>query len=284
MSRNLWTAIGTAVGIGGVIGGSLLLSRRASAASPLPPGGPGSPERPGPAALDLAPLPRAQDVSGDLETNWGTTPIDLRPLFMKMEEVARIAGSARFFEIVAFGESRNIPTAHNGDAEDENAERDSSRRAYEAGKDRNPPLRWGEEAAAFGSGGLFGMLAPTFLWTGVSEVGERAPLLDAPPELLFQPRAAAFAAVVYFQRIVKHYRVDDIADIRVGWASPSLLTTGRGSPRYQQTRDRFFEHAKTIGIDLGDTTTIPPKFDVSAWPGVPQVFAGLVGTLPKELA
>ncbi len=36
--------------------------------------------------------------------------------------------------------------------------------------------------------------------------------------------------------------------------------------------------------DLTDTTTMPPKLDASAWPGVPAVFAGLVGTLPKELA
>jgi hypothetical protein len=283
MSRNVWTAIGTAVGIGGVIGGSLWYSRRASAATP-PSGGTGSPETPDPAALDLAPLPRAQDVSGDLETNWGTTPVDLRPLFMQMEEAARMPGSGRLFSIYAFGESRFIPTAHNGDAENEQAERDASRRAWENGQDNNPPLRWAEEAADFGSGGLFGLLAPYFLWTGVPEVGERAPLLDAPPELMFQPRASAFAAVVYFQRIVKHYRVDDLADIRAGWASPSLLTTGRGGQRYQETRARFLEHAKTIGIDLNDTTTIPPKFDVSAWPGVLQVFAALVGTLPKELA
>ena len=32
-----------------------------------------------------------------------------------------------------------------------------------------------------------------------------------------------------------------------------------------------------------DVVTIPTKLDASAWPGVPAVFAGLVGALPKEL-
>ena len=40
----------------------------------------------------------------------------------------------------------------------------------------------------------------------------------------------------------------------------------------------------TLGIDLTDQATIPPKLDASAWPGVAAVFAGLVGALPKELA
>ena len=39
-----------------------------------------------------------------------------------------------------------------------------------------------------------------------------------------------------------------------------------------------------VRIDLADATTIPAKLDPSAWPGVPAVFAGLVGALPKELA
>ena len=47
---------------------------------------------------------------------------------------------------------------------------------------------------------------------------------------------------------------------------------------------RFLEDAKTVGIDLADAETIPAKLDASAWPGVPAVFAGLVGALPKELS
>ncbi|MDC0716202.1 hypothetical protein [Nannocystis bainbridge] len=273
--------IGTLAGVGGVIGGSLLWSRRASAAAPptsTPPPASDSP------VVDLAPLPRATDVKGDLSTNWGETPTDLRPLFMLMEEVARIPGSARVFAVISYRESRFVTAAHNGNATGEADERDSSRRAYKNNKDRNPPLRYADQAAEFGSGGLFGLLAPYFLWTGVPEVGKRAPLLNSPPELVFQPRAAAFGAAVYMQRILANYRVDDLADIKVGWASPSLLKDERGSSDYHDVRARFLTDAIALNVDLTDATTIPPKLDASAWPGVPAVLAGLVGTLPKEVA
>lgn len=282
MSRNLWTTLGTLAGVGGVVGATLLWSRRARAAGVSTPTAEPSDAPPQP--LDLAPLPRPQDVQGDLARNWGTTPLDLRPLLLTMEEAARIPGSARLLGVFAFGESRFVSAAHNGNAPDEEAERKSSRRAYDDHKANNPPLKHGERAADFGSGGLFGQLAPYFLWTGVPELGDKAPLLGAPPELLFQPRAAAFGAIVYLQRLLKHYRIDDHADLRAGWASPSLLTTGRGSPRYGETRARFLDHAKTVGIDLADTTTIPTRLDASGWPGVPAVFTALVGSLPKEAA
>ena len=276
MSRGIWMTLGATVGVGG----ALLLSRRASAASPaVAPATDGPPP-----VIELAPLPRAGDVSGDLSRNWGETPVDLRPLFMLMEETARIVGAGRIFAVIASRESRFVTTAQNGDAPSEQGERDASARAYANNKGRNPPLRYGPQAAAFGSGGLFGALAPYFLWTGVPEVGAKAPLLTAPPELMFQPRAAAFAATVYLQRLLKAYRIDDHADIKAGWASPTLLTSARGGQDYQDVRARFLTDAKTLGVDLTDTITIPPKLDASAWPGVPAVFAGLVGALPKELA
>jgi hypothetical protein len=180
-------------------------------------------------------------VSGDLQTNWGDTPPDLIPLFMLMEETSKIVGSARLFAVIAYRESRFVTTAHNGNATGEQDERDSSRAAYKNNKDRNPPLKYGEQAAEFGSGGLFGLLAPYYLWTGVPEIGKRAPLLNAPPELVFQPRAAAFGAVVYMQRLLANYRIDDHADIKAGWASPSLLKAGRGGAKYHDVRANFLE-------------------------------------------
>ncbi len=276
MKRGIWLALGTTAGIGG----ALLFSRRASAASAVAPAS-DAPEQSLP-TIDLAPLPRAADVSGDLSRNWGTTPVDLRPLFMLMEEIARIPGAARVFGVIASRESGFVTTAHNGNAAKEQDERDDSRKAYLNNKDRNPPLRYGDQAAEFGSGGLFGALAPYFLWTGVPEIGKKAPLLAARPTLVFQPRAAAFGAAVYMQRLLTHYRVDDIADIKAGWANPGLLGKGRGGETYLAVRTRFLADAKTLGVDLADTDTIPPKLDASAWPGVPTVFAGLVGALPKE--
>lgn len=287
MSR-LWVTVGTVLGVAGVGGAALLYSRRASAASPpLPAPAPGQPPVP-PAnlpPLELAPLPKAGDVKGDLVANWGSTPADLRPLFMYMEEVSRIPGSARVFATIAYGESRFVTTAQNGNASGEQDERDSSRAAYKNNKDRNPPLKYGEQAAGFGSGGLFGLLAPYFLWTGVPEVGKKAPLLSAPPEIVFQPRAAAFGACVYMQRLLANYRVDDVPDIKVGWASPSLLgEKNYGGATYQSVRKHYLEKVAAVGIDLGDASTIPPKLSAAAWPGVPAVFAALVGSLPKELS
>ena len=275
MRRGIWMALGATAGIGG----ALLVSKRASAASPAAPGA--TPETP--PTIELAGLPRAADVSGDLVRNWGETPVDLRPLFMLSEETARIQGAARVLAVIAYRESRFVTTAQNGNAAGEQDERDSSRDAYNNRKASNPPLRYGEQAAEFGSGGLFGALAPYFLWTGVPEVGAKAPLLGAPPSLVFQPRAAAFGAMVYMQRLLKQYRVDDIPDIKVGWANPGLLGKDRGSETYLSVRKRFLEDAQTVGIDLADVDTVPAKLDASAWPGVPAVFAGLVGALPKEI-
>jgi len=285
MNRSTWINLATAFGVTGVVGGALFLSRRASAsAGPVP--APGiTPPGPGPSPqIDLPPLPTAADVNGDLTRNWGDTPLDLRPLFQLVEEISRIFGAARYLAIAAKRESEFVTTAHNGNAANEQDERDDSLAAYTNNKDRNPPLRHGDQAAAFGSGGLFGALAPYFLWTGVPEVGAKAPLLNAPPEIVFQPRAAAFGAAVYMQRILKHYRVDDVADIKVGWANPGLLGASRGGTKYNEVRARFLADAKVLGIDLTDAQTIPPKLDPSAWPGVHAVFAGLVGAPPKELA
>lgn len=281
------TAIGAAVLS---VVGTLVWTGRASAASSSGSndggvggggvGGGGAGGGGGGVNIDLGPLPTAADVIGDLVANWGDTPPDLRPLMMRMEEVSKIVGSARVFAVIAFRESQFVTSAQNGDAANEQAERDSSRRGYDNGKANNPPLRFGEEAAGFGSGGLFGALAPYFLWTGVPEVGKKAPLLRAPPELCFQPRAAAFAACVYMQRLLAHYQIDDVADIKAGWASPSLLKTGRGSKSYKDVRAMFLADAMTLGIDV----TVIPKLSAAAWPGVPAVFQALVGSLPPEYA
>jgi hypothetical protein len=227
---------------------------------------------------NLRPLPTADDVAGfNLDKNWGKTPTALRPLFALMERHSGIDGSARLFAAIATRESNFVATAHNNS----DAERKASRRAYNNIKDRNPPLPYGEQAAEYGSGGLFGALAPYFLWTGVPEVGDRAPLLSAPPEIMLLPRVAAFAACVYLQRLVAHYRLDDHLDIKVGWASPSLLVDdGRGSSTYKAVRDRFNSDVLALGIDLTDTSTIPKKLSAERWPGVPKVFAELVGQLP----
>jgi hypothetical protein len=234
----------------------------------------------------VVPLPTDADVRGDLEANWGSTPQELRPLFLFMEEQSEIVGSGRIFSVIAYGESRWQPGAQNGDgnAAVDERERVGSRRAWALLQERNVGLTYGAEAAEFGSGGLFGALAPYFLATGVPTVQERAPLLRSDPRIVFLPRVAAFAACVYLRRLLANYQIDDHADIKVGWGSPSYLSgSQRGGSGYTRIHKKFLQHAHEVGIDLADTLTIPQKLSVERWPGVLEVFKRLVHTLPVKV-
>ena len=293
-SPGLWIAGGVAAA--GLVGlGAYLWHRRASAAEAGTDGstgelpvstdgastngtGGGAPAMNTGQWTNAVPLPTAADVAGfELVKNWGKTPTDLRPLFAKMELVSGIKGSAWIFAVISKRESVGFnASAHN----DSSAERTASRNAYKNAKGNNPALKYGDQAAEFGSGGLFGALAPYFLWTGVQEMGAKAPLLGSPPEIMFLPRVAAFGACVYLQRLLGNYRIDDHADIKVGWANPSLLKSGRGNNTYVGVRTRFLSDAKELGVDLEDTSTIPATLSAAAWPGVAKVFDQLVGTLP----
>jgi hypothetical protein len=300
MNKLAWITIGTVAATGGAVAGASYVYRRRQGVLGEGTGGvipaePWSPdERPVPAPApsmrtplqwDALPLPGPADVKGDLGRNWGRTPLELRPLLQLAEEASGIDGAGHILALIAFRESRFEATAHNGDAEAEESERSASWKAYQQNKARNPPLAHGEAAAAFGSGGLFGALAPYFLWTGVQELGAKAPLLGADPRIMFVPRVATFAACVYLARLLKHYEVRDLPDIKVGWGSVSLLKgEGRSSEAYQSIRDRFIADAAELGIDLTDTTTIPARLSADAWPGVAKVFERVVGKLPTPRA
>jgi hypothetical protein len=298
MSKVLSFIGGSVVVTGLTAAGLWWYNRVQAGVSPAPTPGPTpgpttpSPEAPlgpppGPIKLDpiswvnVAPMPVPADVKGDLSKNWGSTPTDLRPLLLLIEEASGIVGAARYLAIVAFRESAFTATAHNGDAENEQGERNASWRGYQNNKAHNPPLMFGEMAANFGSGGLFGGLAPYALWTAVQELKDKAPLLGSDPRILFIPRVAGFVAAVYLCRLLKYYNITDHADLKVGWGSISLLSeSGRKSPDYARIRQRFFEDAKAVGIDLADTTTIPTKMSADAWPGAKAVFDKIVVTLP----
>ena len=298
MNKLAWITFGTVAATGGAVAGASYVYRRQQGALGEGAGGVisaepwSSTEIPGPAPgmrtplqWDALPLPKPADVKGDLVRNWGRTPLELRPLLDLGEEASGIKGAGRILALIAFRESRFEPTAHNGDADSEEPERGWSARAYEQNKARNPPLVHGEAAAAFGSGGLFGALAPYFLWTGVQELGAKAPLLGADPRIMFVPRVATFAACVFLARLLKHYEVRDLPDIKVGWGSVSLLKgEGRNSEAYRSIRDRFVADAAALGIDLADTATIPARLSADAWPGVAKVFERIVGKLPTPIA
>jgi len=299
-SRRPWLiAGGVAAGITAVVGGALYYRARKTGLAPTldPPKSDPTPSEPAPAPPNTEPkpappkieqwwgrvpgLPERTDVPGfDLESNWGSTPSGLRPLFALMERVSQIDGSARIFALISFREAGFKPAAHN----DSKSEVDGSRRGYKNAKDRNLPLKFGDASGEFGSGGLFGALAPYFLWTGVQELKSKAPLLNAPPEVMFLPRVAAFGAVVYMQRLLKYYQIDDHADIKAGWASPTLLKNGRGGATYSAVRTRFYSDAVRLGLDLEDTTTIPKELSSARWPGAATAFEALTGLAVDETA
>lgn len=302
MNKLAWITLGTVAATGGAVAGASYVYRRQQGAlgeGGTIPAGPWSPagnmpDAPIPAPApsvrtplqwDALPLPKPAEVKGDLGRNWGRTPVYLRPLLLLAEQASGIVGAARILAIVGYQESRFETTGHNGDAETEAAERNASWKAYHQNKARNPPLAHGEVAAVFGSGGLFGALAPYFLWTGVQELGEKAPLLGADPRIMFVPRVATFAACVYLARLLKHYEVRDLPDIKVGWGSVSLLKgEGRSGETYQAIRKKFLADAAELGIDLTDALTIPARLSADAWPGVAKVFERVVGKLPTPRA
>ena len=293
MTRRWIVPVATGAAVAAVGAGGLLYSRRAKAATggdkghelpecpptPLPPGTNGTwkPEH-------LLDLPLAAEVGGDYDSNWGSTPGELRPLFLWMENSSGIRGSGRLFAVIAYGESRWVPSARNGDGDTalDERERVGSRRAWKYLREAGFPLKHGEAAAEYGSGGLFGALSPYFLATGRPDIGKRAPLRDACPDVCLIARVAAWGAVVYMQRLLDHYRIDDHADIKVGWASPSyLLSKNRGGDGYKTSHAKFERHAKEVGIDLTHTGTIPKTLSTERWPGVLETFESMVGELPR---
>jgi hypothetical protein len=86
------------------------------------------------------------------------------------------------------------------------------------------------------------------------------------------------------QRLLANYQIDDHADIKAGWASPSLLKAGRGGAKYHDVRANFLGRRDDPRHRPHRHQHHPEKLDASAWPGVPAVFSALVGALPKELA
>ena len=223
-----------------------------------------SKDPPAPPAAQLLPF-----TDSELTTNWGTTPTWVRPVLLQIEKVSGLPGAARFLAIVARGESSFTVTAHN----QSKTEVDASRAAYDNAIDTFPPLKYASRARDFGGGGLFGSLAPYFLWAGVQgELGNQAPLLQAPPEWMFAPHVAGFDAAFRMSRLLKHYPIADWPDVRAGWRSPSLLVDGYGGATHLDRRQKFIDRAASMQIDLGQ---FPPP-DASGYTGAAAIWKGLV--------
>lgn len=278
MKRAALIAGGVALGFGATV----LAARRALAVGETTPLPVGEPTLENDAWVDVLPLPTERDVKGDLERNWGKTPADLRPLFMLMEEASRIKGSGRIFAVIAKRESIGFQIdAHNTTDHEVGASCD----AYVNRRGKNPPLVYGVDAALFGSGGLFGALAPYFLWTAITSKKKNAPLLQYPPEAMFLPRVAGFAAAVFMFRLLHYHRIEDHGDIKVGWGSQSnLYGDRRGGSGYIKSRTHFFGDADALEIDLDDTDTIPgPVLSSKGWTNVDEVRTRIIGPkMPRQ--
>ncbi len=200
--------------------------------------------------------------------NWGSTPTELIPYFQLLEDVSGIPGSARIFSLIAYGESRWSPTAHNNDEEEI---RKGSRPAYERAKEDFPKLKYAEEAANFGSGGLFAMLGPIHLWQGATY--GFTPLKDLPPESVFDMRYAGYSAIVFLRSLIRNRDVRDLVDIKVGWGKPSRLSKEeRETEAYSRSREKFKTQSVEAKISLEDRNTLPAKLDISGFPGPRVVY------------
>lgn len=189
---------------------------------------------------------------------------------VELERAAEIPGLARFLAAVGATESNwASPTrysAHNDSASEVNA----SAAAVKGGLDRGlPPLGKGSAAAEFGSGGLFGLLAPYALWAG----GPDYPLVDRPPEIVFDPKIAGAIAADMVKRLRKR-GIASWDQMKVAWKGLGLAL---GDPTLaskvsQQVLARAEKRAKEQGLD---PTFLDDPIDVSAYPGLTALLARL---------
>ncbi len=136
-------------------------------------------------------LPTQSELSpgADLETNWGKTPAELRPLFMLMEEASGVVGLARTAAVVAFEGSNFDPSFHDTSA---------TAKALSKFNDRPGTLKFHREAANFGVGGLFAMSGTKFLH--VFDYHKRelvTPFWNYHPKVILKPRVSALGAGIW---------------------------------------------------------------------------------------
>ena len=212
-----------------------------------------------------APVPQPENTGGDMpdanppplgDSRWGKVPKDFQTLVTRTQLAARIPYLWVFGSICANRESSFVLTAHNQDEE----EVDGSRRGIENGLKRgNPKPKFAEQAKAFGSGGLFGALASSFVWVGLDE--GHMPFLLRKPETVFQAGASCVFLAHYFWRVTSpryaNGRKLNMFDVRVGWASPTLLKNKPFSPDAEQVRKRMREDIAKLGWDEEWVASLP---------------------------
>lgn len=190
------------------------------------------------------------------DQRWGSVPTDVQKLLIKLQSAANIPYLWVAGSIIAQGEASFVPTAHNISEKEVKGSRDGLKNGLARG---NAKPKFAAEIEAFGSGGLFGALAPYFAWVGLDE--GYMPFLMRRPTLMFEPAASAVFMAHYFWRITAPMyaknRALTLFDVRIGWASPSVLKNDPFGSVAQQVRGRMRESIKVIGWDEKWVESLP---------------------------
>lgn len=190
------------------------------------------------------------------DPRWGPVPTDFQKLITRTQQAAGIPYLWAFASICAHRESGFVANAHNQDAK----EVAGSTNGLEAGLKRgNPKPKFPEEIKAFGSGGLFGALASSFAWIGMDAAF--MPFIRRKPSLVFEPEASAVFLAHYFYRITSpgyaKGRTLSMFDVRVGWASPTLLKDDPNGAKAEAVKVRMREDIKALGWDEQWVLSLP---------------------------
>lgn len=211
-------------------------------------------------------------------SQWGAVPIDLQKTLTEVQAAAGIPYLWVYGSICAQGESAFQANAHNLSKKETKASSDGLANGLKRG---NPSPKYADAIRDFGSGGLFGALSPYFHWIGLDE--GYMPFLRRKPELVFQPKASAVFMAHYFWRVsapmyAKGRRLN-LFDIRVGWASPSILKNDPFGTTAQEVRGRMRESIQVIGWDEKWVESLPVARD--AYKGI-QAVAPAMGFSPAQ--
>ena len=174
---------------------------------------------------------------------WGNVPAEWRAKIKTWGDASQIPYLWAFLAVVMNREAGFVANVQNMSAKETGA----SASAVAAGIKRgNPAPKYAEACGAFGSGGLFGALAPYFCWIGFDE--GYMPFLNRKPTFMFTPDASAVFALHYAWRILSNYSVRHWMDVRTGWASPSVLKKDRDGATAGAVRTRMFEDMTKLNL------------------------------------
>ena len=191
-------------------------------------------------------------------------PADWRMKIKQWSDASKIPYFWAFQAVVMRREAGFNPAAQNKDANEVKASQDALANGLKRG---NPSPKYGQELAAFGSGGLFGALGPYFGWIGLDE--NYMPFLRRKAATILNADAAAVFGCHYAWRILTYYRPKNRTmtwfDLRTGWASPSALKNSPDGTTAQAVRGRMVEDINALGLQWLANAPVPVP---TLYPGI----------------